>query len=187
LSSRRLLLKKRCKGLNLTSNNITAAGAWILARALNNNYPLKTLSLHGNQICDEDAYSLVNVLANNSVINDLNLVNTGITDDGVKYLVQMIKANKSLANLWLCKNKISDVGVQILADAIVNHNTTLRLLSLRDNMLLTNASVDSLIQMIKYSRSVAYLFLAYSNFSLTGKERLLKAHQPKPNLKMDIE
>jgi Ran GTPase-activating protein (RanGAP) involved in mRNA processing and transport len=187
LSSRRLLLKKRCKGLNLTSNNITAAGAWILARALNNNYPLKTLSLHGNQICDEDAYSLVNVLANNSVINDLNLVNTGITDDGVKYLVQMIKANKSLANLWLCKNKISDVGVQILADAIVNHNTTLRLLSLRDNTLLTDASVDSLIQMIKYSRSMAYLFLGCCNFSSTGKEQLMKAHQSKPNLKMDFK
>ncbi|UJR18867.1 hypothetical protein I4U23_021995, partial [Adineta vaga] len=183
---REAIIKNRCPGLSLASNNITAAGIWILAQALINNCSLKTLILHGNQIGDEGLSFLVNVLINNKTIIQLNIGNNNLTDESVKYLVQMIKTNKSLTNLWLCKNKISNIGVQILADAIVNHNKTLRFLSLNENILLTDGSIDSLIQMIKYGRSLVYLYLSYCNFSPTGKERLEQAHQSRPHLKLDI-
>ncbi|CAF1415578.1 unnamed protein product [Adineta ricciae] len=180
------IMKKNCSGLNLASNNITASGIDILAQRLDNDYPLKTLILYGNPIGDEGLSFLVNTLTNNTIIKTLELGGIGITDVGVKHVVQIISGNKSLINLWLCKNQITDVGIRMLADAISNRNTTLRFLSVSENMLLTDGSIDSFIQMIMYSQSLAYLFASHCNFSATGKERLMKAHQSFPNFKLDI-
>jgi Ran GTPase-activating protein (RanGAP) involved in mRNA processing and transport len=72
------------------------------------------------------------ISSNNNILHTLHLKNTGITDEGAKYLVEMIKRNKTLTHLGLGMNQLSDNGIRLLANAMENHNTTIRWLDLSE-------------------------------------------------------
>ena len=152
------IINKQCKYLHLSSNKITSVGALILADALNDNKTLEELVLDDNRVCDDGVYSLVKTLSiKNNILKKLSLGNNGITNEGAKQLAQMIKTNKILTCLKLYQNEITDGGIQILADAIEKHNTTIEVLDLFENKLLTDLSVDSLLQMIEHTQSLKEL------------------------------
>jgi Ran GTPase-activating protein (RanGAP) involved in mRNA processing and transport len=181
------MINKQCKHLRLGSNRITSIGVSILADALKNNNTLQQLSLYDNDISDDSVYSLAKVLSiKNNKLNVLNLGNNRITNQGMKHLAQMIRTNRTLTDLYLQQNAISDEGVQILANAIENHNATIEYLSLESNKLLTDLSVDFLLQMIRNHRSLKRLYVFDCNLSETGKKRLIKAQQVKPNFKVYV-
>jgi Ran GTPase-activating protein (RanGAP) involved in mRNA processing and transport len=182
-----VIIKKQCKQLVLTSNKITSVGVSIVAQALNTNNTLEILELDDNQACDRGVESLVKaLLMNNNILKKLGLAKNGITDEGVRHLAQMSTTNQILTQLDLCSNEISDEGVQILANAIRDHNSTIEMLWLTSNKMLTDESVDSLIHMIQYKRSLKRLWIFKCNLSEIGKERLKKVEYSKMNLKVYV-
>ena len=98
----------------------------------------------------------------------------------------MIKINKTLTHLYIGENNINDYGVQLLTDAIQNSNTSIKYLDLSSNKLLTDESIDSLIQMIKNNQSLNKLYLYNSNFSEEGKQMLKTLEQSKKNFKVCV-
>jgi len=173
------IIKKQCKALSLSENNITSAGVSILTDALNNNSnTLERLSLYGNAICDDGLRFLVeNLLNTNKIIKRLNLNKTGITDIGAEYLTRMLKTNQTLTELCLNENEISDTGVRRLVNVIKNNNTTIELLRLSSNKRVTDESVNDLIQMIETNRSLRELDVSDCQLSDISKKKLEDAHK----------
>ncbi|CAF0952519.1 unnamed protein product [Rotaria sordida] len=181
------IINKQCTWLYLSSNKITSVCVSILAEALNNNKTLERLYLSDNQVCDDGVSSLVKILSlNNNILKRLNLTKNGITERGAKYLAEMIKANNILTHLYLGENEINDHGVQILSDAIENYNTTIKYLDLSSNKLLTDESIDSLLQMIKNNTSLNKIQVYNCSLSGKGKQRLKTSEQSKENFKVCV-
>ncbi|CAF3665735.1 unnamed protein product, partial [Rotaria sp. Silwood1] len=178
------IIKKQCTWLYLSSNKITSMCVSILAEALNNNTTLEQLYLSDNQVCDNGVYSLIKILSlNNNILKRLNLTKNGITEIGAKYLAEMLKTNKILTHLNLGENEINDHGVQILSDAIENYNTTIQSLDISSNKLLTDESIDYLLQMIKNNSSLNKLQIYNCSLSEKGKQKLKTSEQLKKNFK----
>ncbi|CAF1114022.1 unnamed protein product [Rotaria sordida] len=181
------IITKQCNFISLQFNKFTSIGISILADALNNNNTLETLYLGNNYISDDGIYFLANILSiNNHTLKILVLQKNRITDRGVKYLAQMIKVNQTLIWLYLGQNEISDEGVRILTQTIQNQNHTIEMLVLSGNKLLTDLSIDYLIQMIQYNQSLKKLWIDDCNLSELGKERLNKIQQTKKDFYISL-
>jgi Ran GTPase-activating protein (RanGAP) involved in mRNA processing and transport len=174
------IINKQCKLLSLQSNKITSIGMSILADALNNNNTLEILYLGNNYISDDGVDSLVNILSNhNNTLQTLVLQKNRITDKGAKYLAQMLEVNQTLVWLYLGENEISDEGIRILSNVIGNQNKTLEMLVLSSNKLVTDVSVDYLLQMIEQNQTLKKLWIDNCNLSQAGKQRLGKIQETK--------
>ncbi|CAF1068611.1 unnamed protein product [Rotaria sordida] len=181
------IITKQCNFISLQFNKFTSIGISILADALNNNNTLETLYLGNNYISDDGIYFLANILSiNNHTLKILVLQKNKITDRGVKYLAQMIKVNQTLIWLYLGQNEISDEGVRILTQTIQNQNHTIEMLVLSGNKLLTDLSIDYLIQMIQHNQSLKKLWIDDCNLSELGKERLNKIQQTKKDFYISL-
>ena len=167
------IIDKQCKELWLQSNKITSIGVSIIAKGLHNNTSLEALILHDNQLNDIGIQSLTKILSsNNTILKVLGLESTGITDEGAGYLAEMLKTNKTLLSLGLGENDIGNRGVQLLANALSQHNNTLQEIYLLKNKMVSDISIDSLIQMFKHNRSLNRLWIDDCNLSSKGKEKL---------------
>jgi hypothetical protein len=172
------IINKQCKSLLLANNKITSIGSLIIAEALNNNTTLELLSLSYNNLSDEGIQSLTNILSlNNSNLKILSLHSTGITDESVKHLSKMLKTNTNLTWLHLGGNQISDQGVHLLADVLIRYNKTLKILALSENELITDSSVDSLVEIFKQNNSLETLWINDCNLSPDGKKKLKQIFQ----------
>jgi Ran GTPase-activating protein (RanGAP) involved in mRNA processing and transport len=98
----------------------------------------------------------------------------------------MLEVNQTLIWLYLGDNEISDEGVRILSKAIKNQYNTLEMLVLSSNSLLTDLSVDYLLQMIKNNRSLKKLWIDNCNLSDAGKQRLIEIQQSKKNFYIQV-
>lgn len=182
---RKAMDDKQCVGLYLGSNKITSIGVSVLADALNNSKTLEKLGLYDNQVCDDGIYFLAKTLSvNNTNLKKLDLGKNQITDEGVKHLAQMLKTNKTLTLLYLTHNEITDEGISILANAIQNYNTTIELLHLSENKLITDLSVDHFLPMIKDNQSLKDFRICDCNLTEQGKERLKISPQSKDSIKI---
>ncbi|CAF1151545.1 unnamed protein product [Rotaria sp. Silwood1] len=174
------MINKPCEVLDLQSNEITSQGITILADALRTNTTLKTLLLDNNHLSDLGVSYLANALAtNNATLKTLELERNGIMDEGASSLAQMLQTNSTLTNLYLSANQIGDRGVQLLANAIADHNTSLKELILDNNPLVTDTSVQSLIHMLKHNRSLQTLRLWNCQLSDKAKVDLSEAANSK--------
>jgi Ran GTPase-activating protein (RanGAP) involved in mRNA processing and transport len=171
------IVAKQCKMLWLKDNRLTSRGvSLLLASMLKSNIALEGLSLASNSICDHDLIQLVNILSmNTSKLNRLALTSNKITDSGVPYLAQMLKLNRTLTQLWLGYNEITDQGVHLLTETLANHNQTLQVLSLSANTMVTDASIDSFLQMLEHNRTLKVLALVGCHLSDTCKSQLRQA------------
>jgi hypothetical protein len=172
------IIDKQCQKLLLSNNKIKSVGSSIIAKSLNKNTTLKFLSLSYNSLSDEGVQSLTKILAlNNSKLETLSLHKTGITDAGVLHLRNMLKKNKTLIWLHLGRNKISDQGIHLLANVLINHNDTLRVLDLSYNKLITDSSVNSLVEIFQRNKSLETLWINNCNISEEGKKKLKQNDQ----------
>jgi hypothetical protein len=175
---REAVTNKQCKNLNLAINKITSVGVSIIAEALNENTTLESLALSFNDVVDMGVHFLAKILSlNSSSLETLYLDSTGITDDGAAHLAEMLKTNSKFLRLVLNHNNIGDRGVKLLANTLVQHNSIFRYIDLRDNKLVSDSSVDSLVEMLQKNRSLRFLYIADCNLSEKGKERLRQATQ----------
>ena len=164
------IIKKQCKRLYLQNNNITASGTSIITAALNNNTILEILNISNNHIFDMGVKSISKI--NNSVLQVLDLGSNEITDFGIQYLIEMLKINQTLLFLGLAFNKISDQGVQLLVNTLSRHNNRLKELYLNRNRLVTDSSIDALVEMIKSNRSLTTFSIGHCNLSKNGQKKL---------------
>ncbi|UJR32728.1 hypothetical protein I4U23_020187 [Adineta vaga] len=183
-----VIIKKECKQLLLESNKITSIGVSILVQGLHNNNSLNYLDLSHNQISDDGIATLVKILAtNNETLTKLGLAKNQITDEGMKCLVKLIKTNRTLTQLDLCSNKIGNEGTRLLMNAITNHQSTIEVLWLMNNPLISDESVDSIIQMIKQTRSLKRLWIFKCSLSEISKRKLKALEPTKLNFKVYVD
>jgi len=170
------IINKQCTMLWLLENQITSKGVSILASALQSNITLEGLSLCNNGISDADVFYLTTALSDKkSKLNRLALTFNDITDEGVQYLAEMLKTNQILTQLWLGFNKITDHGVELLMNVLTYHNKTLHVLSLAWNELVTDSSVNFVIDMLEHNQTLRTFWLSNCNLSDTSKVKLREA------------
>lgn len=185
---REAIINKQCTQLLLRENQITPIGAAVLADALRNNNTLEELHLTHNQISDKGVQALAQALGiNNNTITQLALGWNKITDTGAKYLAEMLKTNTKLLRIGLLHNEIGDQGVRVLARVLETHNKTLQGLSLDENTLVSDSSVDSLVDMIKRNQSLKELLVNGCGLSQKGIKRLRKAAATKRDFELYCE
>lgn len=170
------IIKKQCKRLYLQNNNITSSSASIIAQALKNNTLLDTLNLYQNHVSDMGAKSLADKISlNYSNLRSLDLGANGITDIGVQYIADMLKTNQTLIFLGLSFNEIGDQGVQMLANVLARQNTHLQEFYIDGNKQIGDLSTGTILQMIKYNRSLKTFFIDHCNLSKKCQKKLQRA------------
>ncbi|CAM2714794.1 unnamed protein product [Rotaria socialis] len=174
------VIEKECTRLDLGYNAITAKGAAIIAESLKYNTTLEELDFHNNHVSDLGVHSLAEILSsNNSILRALGLGSNGITDNGAEHLAEMLKTNQTITWLALAGNQISDRGVKLLANTLAYQNTSLLVLSLHVNKSISDASVDTIIDMLQRNKSLKKLWIQDCNISDDGKRRLREAAKTK--------
>ena len=139
--------KKKCTSLSLASNKITADGVRMLVDTLKTNQRLTHLILSGNPIGDE----------------------------AVAYIIQLMTSSRTIYHLALTDTGITDQGVKMLANTLQSNATALRCLDLRSNALITDLSVDPLLQMVDHNETLSACRLDNCGVSQDGKDKLREA------------
>jgi hypothetical protein len=181
------IINKQCKELELTGNKITSVGVAIIVEALKNNTTLESLFFTGNRFGDVGVRALTKILSlNNSKVGILCIQDIGITDEGAEYLAEMLKKNTTLKCLLLGFNEISDRGVQYLVNVLTHQNGTLIFLRLNNNKLISDASVDILVEMLKHNQTLEDFDIESCNLSENGKERLRQIAKSKKDFDLSV-
>ncbi|CAF4187816.1 unnamed protein product [Rotaria sp. Silwood2] len=158
------IIRKKCNILILNGNHIDASGALILAKTLSNNTSLIRLELQCNCIGDRGVDYLADALSVNKCLKVLDLRDNNITHEGARHLANMLKRNQTLTSLSLNSNHIDDRGIRLLADALID-NTSLRRLFLFQSQSISDWSIASLINMLRYNQSLEELTLQTNKLS----------------------
>jgi Ran GTPase-activating protein (RanGAP) involved in mRNA processing and transport len=167
------IVDKQCINLFLSSNEITSEGVSIIASVLDNNKTLGVLWLPNNHVSDKGVYSLTRILSlDTSIIRSLSLANNGITNEGAQYIAEILKKNTSLTLLRLDNNDIGDKGMEALSNTLAQDNNILQELSISNNKLISDSSVDSLVHLLENNGSLRNLEMTGSSISETEKTRL---------------
>jgi hypothetical protein len=181
------IINKKCSELHLQNNKITSKGASAIALGLKNNITLQKLWLDSNNISDIGINSLAKILSeNNSSLKMLGLNSNSITDEGAKHLAEMLKINKTLTLIRLTHNSLTDQGIQYLSNALTHHNNILESIDLSSNKLITDLSIDYLVQMIIRHQRLSSLSLSNCSLSEEGKQRFRSMGQSKYGFKLSL-
>ena len=146
--------RQRCLGIILRDNDLTSFGIYLLVDGLvAAKAKLKYLSLSNNP---------------------------RVGDAGMEHIVRLLKSKRSMTSLALPNTGISDHGVRLLADALCGadkESTCARLekLHISYNKLVTDKSVDALLEILKKHASMKSLWVQNCSLSDAGRERLRKA------------
>ncbi|CAF2945284.1 unnamed protein product [Rotaria sp. Silwood2] len=146
--------KSKCIGLILRNNDLTSIGVKMLVDTLiSSRTKLKYLSFSNNP---------------------------NIGDKGVEYLTNLLQKNRSLTFLALPNTGMTDYGVRLLADVLcgVNDDSTcppLEKLHISFNKLITDQSIEALIQIIEQNQTLKLLSLQYCSLSDKVRRKLRKA------------
>jgi len=181
----RAIIDKKCTGLYLTGNKFSNQGLSILSDALYNNITLVDLDLSDNYISDIGIKILMEVLlTNKSILKKLHLGSNNISDHGIQYLSDMLKTNHSLTHLMLNRNHLTNHGIYLLSNVLALHNTSLEILSISSNNLITDLSIDSLIVMLRQNQTLKELDIRYCNISEIFIQRLRQIIREKNGFKL---
>lgn len=165
--------KKQCLLLSLQSTKLTLQSIAYLAENLEHNQILETLYLGDCQISDDALYFLAQALTKEtSSLKTLVLQNNKITDAGVTYIVQILQTNKKLSWLYLGENQITDEGVHQIMTTLSDDKCALEMLVLSSNRLITDLSVNYIVNMIQLNKNFKKLWIEDCSLSETAKNRL---------------
>ena len=111
----------------------------------------------------------------------LEIYGTPLTNDCIQYLCVLL-TNETLPELVIRYHSISDRGVTNIYQAL-EHNSTLTLLSLSDNPLITSTSVQALSHLLHNNSSLKILYLSYTSLSTESILLILKSLSYNKNVK----
>ena len=100
-------------------------------------------------------------LESNKRVKHLYLRSTGCGDEGAAALAKMLGVNKTLEDLSLhngynegsgCRNNIGDEGATALADVLKEHNSSLKVLHLKQNTNITDKGLRKLTEAVQKNK-----------------------------------
>ena len=166
------LNKEQCINLNLFGHQMSPRNVLVITSALRNSTSLKRLELGKCSLGDLAIRFLSPALAMNNSLECLDLYSNSITDVGVQHLASILEVNRSLSELRLAHNTISNRGVGIFANALKNHNSQLKSLSLAGNPLIDYSYVYSISFIIRHNRTLKKVNLVYCNISWYSQQSI---------------
>jgi Ran GTPase-activating protein (RanGAP) involved in mRNA processing and transport len=172
---KRVIINRKCSGLNLRKNQITFQGALLIADVFHRNIRLKILDLSYNNISDRGTQYLAEALLENTTLKELSLGSNKITNKGIKYLTKMLQLNETLEKLDLFENDFDDDGLKLLTNVLSRDNHTLVELSIRSNRSITDRSIYSIIDLFKENRTLDRVKIDQCDFSNGTKTRIRDA------------
>ena len=163
--------------LDLSYNKIGDSGAVGLCEGLQFNTSLKKLYLVWNNIGDAGAAGLGKGLQFNTSLTKLDLSHNNIGDAGAAGLVEALKFNESLTKLCLSNNNIGAVGAAGLGEGLKgNTSVHVTMLNLSNNNI-GAAGAACLGEALKFNTSVTKLYLLCNNIGAAGVAGLGKGLQ----------
>ncbi|CAF3943403.1 unnamed protein product [Rotaria sordida] len=182
------LINKQCQSLILWNNCLTSYSISILSSSLNINTTLKKLSISKNHLSDIAIKYLSESLSfKNSTLKELVLSSNEITDQGLIYLSNMLKINETLVVFGLQDNKITDKSIQYLSQVIQFNNKVIEEISLYSNKLITDISIDYIVNMIRNNQSLKTFWIWDCQLSEQGKYKLQQSIQSKIDFDLQLE
>ena len=122
--------------------------------------------------------STVSLLSSNKLhalnLRKLEIWRTPLTNDCIQYLCILLTNNKTIQELDINFHSISDRGVTNICQAL-EHNSTLTLLSLYDNPLVTSASGQALCHLLLNNSSLCTLHLRGTPLSTEAVPLILQS------------
>ena len=141
------------------------------------------LDLLANEIGDGGAATISHAMATfdrcnsderSHYIVELGFERNSISDIGMYSICTMLQTNSSLMTLHLGKNDITKASMTYLADALKD-NKTLEVLSLTGNIAIGDEGVATLIQSLRYNKTLKTLLLKKCGIIDMGTNHLIQA------------
>ena len=151
------------KSLDLSSNKLESTGAIGLFTALqSDSVKLEELSLHSNNLHDSGELATVveSALSCNQMLKVLKLDGCSLHSSVVEGIATSLASNSILESISLRKNNITVSGVWQLC-TILQVNAGLQSLKLRDSIILDRATIDQLIEVLKFNSTLNTLELEF--------------------------
>ena len=152
---------KTLKVLNLSESNIPESAATAISAIINSNTSLTAFYI-GNNNLRSSMLIILKYLNKISFLEVLDLRNNQIPEEAIETIASVVLHNPRLKELYLSGNNLS-IGTLKVAKSL-QHNTTLRVLSLGNNDIPQEASVE-LALAIKSNKQLQKLWLNDNNLN----------------------
>ena len=116
-------------------------------------------------------------------LRTLVIWDTPLPHDCIQYLCQLLTNNKSIQKLYIWSDSISDRGVADICK-VLEHNSTITLLNLSDNPLITSASAQALSHLLLNNSTLSELDLSETSLSSESLLLLLQSLSANKNMKI---
>ena len=133
-----------------------------MAEMLATNDKLKVLVLNHNPLGSTGVTWIAEALESNKGVKRLSLNGTDCGDEGAAALAKMLGVNKTLESLYLRRyydassvpNNIGDEGATALADVLKEHNSSLKVLRLKQNKNITDKGLRKLTEAVQKNKAL---------------------------------
>ena len=159
--------------IDLSENSIGAAGAEALASALKSNHTLTSIDLGRNGIGAAGAESLAGALASNHTLTSIDLRFNDIDAAGAKALADALKSNHTLISIVLSGSHIKATEAEVLADALKSNHTLISI-DLGWNRI-DAAEAKVLANALKSNDTLTSIDLSHNRIDAAGAEALADA------------
>ncbi|CAF0742980.1 unnamed protein product [Adineta steineri] len=130
------------------------------------------LNLRKNRITSIGIGLLIQELKTNTTLRNLDISRNPIEDEGARYLAELFTSpNQTLLGLSMGDAGITDQGIKHLTDALITNRTHIYSIYLCSNKLITDASIDAFINVIKTNSKFSF-HLGGCSLSKKGAEHL---------------
>ncbi|XP_049903663.1 nucleotide-binding oligomerization domain-containing protein 1 isoform X1 [Epinephelus moara] len=177
-SSIEVLAEELCKHkiveiLGLYNNEITDAGAKLVARIIEECPKLRTVKIGKNKITSVGGRYLASAIQKSTSIFDVGMWGNSIGDEGAEAFAEALKQHPRLTNLSLSANGITSKGGKCLAEAL-KENSVLRIFWLVQNEL-TDDAAPHLAELVQANTGLLHLWLISNQFTVDGIKQLAEA------------
>ena len=181
------LINKQCQSIIFSNNNLTSNSILKFSSHLNWNKTLQILNISKNKLSDRSIEYLCQSLSfNNTTLKKLILTANEISDQAFIYLSDMLKSNQTLISMGLQDNQITDKSIEYFSYVMRVHNNTIQEISLYSNKLITDLSVDFIINIFNNNHSLNTFWLWDCQLTKQGKDKIQQSIQSKINFELRL-
>ena len=152
---------KAATEINLRGNNISSAGAKVLAKVLVKSKTLTTLNLGGNNIGSAGAKALAKLIKKSKTLTKLDLWCNNLGPEGAKALAEGLKESKTLKELDITLNNIGNSGAKAMAE-VLKENASMTHLYMGYNII-GHRDAEALVEAVLKNKSLKMKVLDIGN------------------------
>uniref|UniRef100_A0A3Q2DHT9 Nucleotide-binding oligomerization domain containing 1 n=1 Tax=Cyprinodon variegatus TaxID=28743 RepID=A0A3Q2DHT9_CYPVA len=165
----------------LYNNNITDAGAKLVAQMIEECPQLAIVKIGKNKITSVGGRYLANAIKKSTSIFDVGMWGNSIGDEGAEAFAEALRNHRSLTNLSLSANGITSEGGKHLAEAL-KENSVLRIFWLVQNEMMDDAA-PHWAQLVQADTGLTHLWLINNRFTAAGIQHFADALASNTKLK----